>query len=159
QEAEVNGDGQTVSFLFLIGVLIIFIAWINYINLATARSVERAKEVGVRKVLGAFRADLIRQFLTESFILNFIALAIAVLAAYLIAPSFNEFIGKESPIQFSLPLNYWIVFLLVFFAGSFLSGIYPAFVLSGYQPVRVLKGIFKNSTSGILLRKGLITVQ
>jgi putative ABC transport system permease protein len=159
QEAEVNGDGQTVSFLFLIGILIIFIAWINYINLATARSIERAKEVGVRKVLGAFRSDLIRQFLTESFMLNLIALLIAFAAAYIITPAFNEFIGRESAVNFALPLNYWAGFLLMFFGGSFLSGIYPAFVLSGYQPVKVLKGIFKNTSSGVLLRKSLITVQ
>jgi putative ABC transport system permease protein len=159
QEAEVNGDGQTVGFLFLIGILIIFIAWINYINLATARSIERAKEVGVRKVLGAFRSDLIRQFLTESFMLNLIALLIAFAAAYLITPAFNEFIGRESAVNFALPLNYWAGFLLMFFGGSFISGIYPAFVLSGYQPVKVLKGIFKNTSSGVLLRKSLITVQ
>ncbi len=159
QEAEVNGDGQTVGFLFLIGILIIFIAWINYINLATARSVERAKEVGVRKVLGAFRSDLIRQFLTESFMLNLIALLIAFAAAYLITPAFNAFIGRETATNFALPINYWAGFLLLFFAGSFLSGIYPAFVLSGYQPVKVLKGIFKNTSSGVLLRKSLITVQ
>src|SRR5205823_8858816 len=77
QEAEVNGNGQAVSFLYLIAIFIICIAWINYINLATARSVERAKEVGVRKVLGALRATLIRQFLTESFILNLISLALS----------------------------------------------------------------------------------
>jgi putative ABC transport system permease protein len=159
QEAEVNGDGQTVGFLFLIGILIIFIAWINYINLATARSIERAKEVGVRKVLGAFRSDLIRQFLTESFMLNLISLLIALAAAYLITPAFNEFIGRETTTSFALPLNYWTGFLLMFFAGSFLSGIYPAFVLSGYQPVKVLKGMFKNTSSAVLLRKSLITVQ
>ncbi|HLY69337.1 MAG TPA: ABC transporter permease [Puia sp.] len=159
QEAEVNGDGQTVGFLFLIGILIIFIAWINYINLATARSVERAKEVGVRKVLGAFRSDLIRQFLTESFMLNLVALMLAFMTAYLITPAFNEFIGRESPVNFTMPLSYWAGFLLMFFAGSFLSGIYPAFVLSGYQPVKVLKGIFKNTGGGVLLRKSLITVQ
>ena len=159
QEAEVNGDGQTVSFLFLIGILIILIAWINYINLATARSIERAREVGVRKVLGALRTDLIRQFLTESFMLNFIALLIAFFAAYLLTPSFNHFVGRETTLGFSLPANYWAGFLLLFFGGSFLAGIYPAFVLSGYQPVKVLKGIFKNSSSGVILRKALIVTQ
>ena len=159
QEAEINGDGQTVAFLFLIGILIILIAWINYINLATARSIERAREVGVRKVLGALRADLIRQFLTESFMLNFIALMIAFLAAYLLTPAFNQFVGREIADGFTLPANYWAGFLILFFAGSFLAGIYPAFVLSGYQPVKVLKGIFKNTSSGVLLRKALITVQ
>lgn len=159
QEAEVNGDGQTVSFLFLIGVLIIFIAWINYINLATARSIERAREVGVRKVLGALRSNLIGQFLTESFVLNVIALILAVITAFLLTPSFNQFVGREASIGFRLPTQYWTGFLLLFFLGSFLAGIYPAFVLSGYKAVTVLKGIFKNSTSGILLRKTLIVAQ
>ncbi len=159
QEAEVNGDGQTVSFLFLIGILIIIIAWINYINLATARSVERAREVGVRKVLGAMRTDLMRQFLTESLMLNFIALCLAMSLAYLLTPSFNRFVGREASLGFTMPAVYWIGFLTMFFAGSFLAGIYPAFVLSGYQPVKVLKGFFKNSSSGVLLRKALITVQ
>ncbi|MBV9987298.1 MAG: ABC transporter permease [Chitinophagaceae bacterium] len=159
QEAEVNGDGQTVSFLFLIGVLIIFIAWINYINLATARSIERAREVGVRKVLGAVRTDLVGQFLTESLVLNVIALLIAIIAAFLLTPAFNQFTGRDFSPGFRLPLSYWSGFLLLFFAGSFLAGIYPAFVLSGYKPVKVLKGIFKNSTSGIVLRKVLIIAQ
>ncbi|MDB5209678.1 MAG: macB 7, partial [Sediminibacterium sp.] len=159
QEAEVNGDGQTVSFLFLIGVLIIFIAWINYINLATARSIERAREVGVRKVLGALRSYLIGQFLTESFLLNLTALLIALIASFLLTPAFNHFVGREVNIGFSLPTQYWTGFLSLFFLGSFLAGIYPAFVLSGYKAVTVLKGIFKNSTSGILLRKSLIVAQ
>ena len=159
QEAEVNGDGQTVSFLFLIGILIILIAWINYVNLATARSVERAREVGVRKVLGALRADLIRQFLTESLMLNLIALLLALSLAYLLTPSFNRFVGREASLGFTMPVLYWGGFLLMFFAGSFLAGIYPSFVLSGYQPVKVLKGFFKNSSSGVILRKALITVQ
>ncbi len=159
QEAEVNGNGEVVSFLFMIGIFIILIAWINYINLATARSVERAKEVGVRKVLGAGRPALIRQFLTESFLLNFISLAIAFFAAYLLTPAFNRFVGRESMTGFTLPWDYLTGFLALFFAGSFLAGIYPAFVLSGYQPVKVLKGNFKNTSSGIMLRKTLITGQ
>jgi len=159
QEAEVNGDSQVVSFLFLIGIFIILIAWINYINLATARSVERAKEVGVRKVLGAGRSSLIRQFLTESFLLNFISLVIAFFAAYLLTPAFNRFVGREIVMSFSLPWDYLTGFLALFFAGSFLAGIYPAFVLSGYQPVKVLKGNFKNTGGGIRLRKALITGQ
>ena len=159
QEAEVNGDGQIVSFLFLIGIFIIVIAWVNYINLATARSVERAKEVGVRKVLGAGRSSLIRQFLAESFLLNFISLVIAFFAAYLLTPAFNQFVGRETVIGFTLPWAYLTGFLVLFFAGSFVAGIYPAFVLSGYQPVKVLKGNFKNTSSGIRLRKALITGQ
>ncbi|HYK47268.1 MAG TPA: ABC transporter permease [Parafilimonas sp.] len=159
QEAEVNGNGQSVSFLFLIAFLIIGIAWINYINLATARSMERAREVGVRKVLGALRANLIRQFLIESFLLNLAACILALAAVYLLSPSFNQFTGRTENLSFSLPSDYWFGFLAMFLAGSLLAGIYPAFVLSGFQPVTVLKGVFKNSSGGLILRKSLIIAQ
>jgi len=159
QEAEVNGNGQSVSFLFLIAFFIIGIAWINFINLATARSMERAREVGVRKVLGALRSNLIKQFLIESFLLNLVAFFLALVCVYLLTPGFNQFTGRAVQAGFSLPADYWLGFILMFLFGSFLSGIYPAFVLSGYQPVTVLKGLFKGSSSGFLLRKGLIITQ
>ena len=158
QEAEVNGNGKAVSFLFMIAFFIITIAWINYTNLATARSLERAKEVGLRKVLGAIRGDLILQFLTESFLMNTLALLLAIGLAWLLAPSFDTLIGTNAG-AFSLPADYMLGFLGIFILGSFLSGIYPAFVLSGYHPITVLKGLFRNSTSGQLLRKGLIIGQ
>jgi len=159
QEAEVNGNGQSVSFLFMIAFFIIGIAWINYINLATARSLERAREVGVRKVVGALRGNLIRQFLVESFLLNLVAFVFAIICVYLLTPWFNKFTGRDAASLFSLPQDYWLGFLAMFLTGSLLSGIYPAFVLSGFQPVTVLKGLFKNSTSGLVLRKSLIIVQ
>ena len=159
EEAEVNGDGRSVQFLFLVSILIITIAWINYTNLATVRSLERAREVGVRKVLGALRRDLISQFLLESFLLNFLALAIALILAMLLTPSFNRLIGKDLGSGLYMPISYLIGFVLLFLMGTLLSGIYPAFVLSGYHPVAVLKGAFKNSGKGQFLRKGLIIGQ
>jgi putative ABC transport system permease protein len=159
QEAEVNGNGQSVSFLFMIAFFIIGIAWINYINLATARSMERAREVGVRKVVGALRSNLIKQFLVESFLLNLMAFLLAIISVYLLTPWFNKFTGRETQLFFHLPSNYWLGFLAMFLAGSLLSGIYPAFVLSGFKPVLVLKGLFKNSSSGLILRKSLIITQ
>lgn len=159
QEAEVNGNGQSVSFLFLIAFFIIGIAWINYINLATARSLERAREVGVRKVVGAVRKNLVLQFLIESVILNLTALIVALLLAILLTPSFNQLTGKDQLGSFSLPTNYWLGFMAMFLGGSLLAGIYPAFVLSGFRPVLVLKGLFKNSAGGLVLRKGLIIAQ
>jgi putative ABC transport system permease protein len=158
QEAEVNGNGQAVGFLFLVAIFIIGIAWINYINLATARSVERAREVGVRKVLGALRIDLIRQFLTESFLLNIVALLLSVGIFFALLIPFDQFTGHTST-NISLTPYYWQLFAILFIGGTLLSGMYPAFVLSGFQPITVLKGMFKNSTSGLLLRKGLIVVQ
>ncbi len=159
QEAEVNGNGQAVSFLFLIAIFIICIAWINYINLATARSIERAREVGVRKVLGALRGSLIRQFLTESFVLNLVSLVLSLGVFFLLLHAFDSFTGRDHYTGFALTANYWFVFFSLFLAGTFLSGIYPAFVLSGFRPVVVLKGAFKNTSSGLLLRKSLIVIQ
>jgi putative ABC transport system permease protein len=159
QEAEVNGNGQAVSFLFLIALLIICIAWINYINLATARSVERAKEVGVRKVLGASRAELMRQFLAESLLLNLVACVISFGLFFALLRPFDFFTGRSESIDFALTRNYWLLFAGLFLLGTFLSGIYPAFVLSAFQPIRVLKGAFKNTSRGIILRKGLIVAQ
>ena len=159
QEAEVNGNGQAVSFLFLIAIFIICIAWINYINLATARSVERAKEVGVRKVLGAVRSNLIRQFLMESLVLNIISLILSLLIFFILLHPFDSFTGRDNYTGFALTGSYWSIFFGMFALGTVLSGLYPAFVLSGFKPVVVLKGAFKNTSSGLLLRKSLIVVQ
>jgi putative ABC transport system permease protein len=159
QEAETNGSGRSVSFLFIIAFFIIGIAWINYINLSTARSLERAKEVGIRKVLGALRKNLIGQFLIESLLLNIIAFLLSVGIVYLLAPWFNQLTGANIGRRFYLPGNYWLGFAGMFLAGSFCSGIYPAFVLSGFQPIQVLKGLFKSSIGGITLRKSLIVGQ
>lgn len=159
QEAEVNGNGQAVSFLFLIAIFIICIAWINYINLATARSTERAREVGMRKVLGAVRSNLVRQFMMESFLLNLAALLLSIGIFRLLLPAFDKFVGRDSYTHFTLTSSYWQIIIGLFLLGTFLSGIYPAFVLASFRPITVLKGIFKNSSGGITLRKGLIVTQ
>ncbi|HSU27955.1 MAG TPA: ABC transporter permease [Chitinophagaceae bacterium] len=158
-EAGVNGNGRAVRFMFLIGFIIMAIAWVNYINLSTARSVERGKEVGVRKVLGAGKAQLIRQFLLESLLLNLVALLIACCAFYMLVPTFNSLMGREEPARFAMSNAYLVLFTGLFAAGTLLSGLYPAFVISGYKPVSVLKGAFKNTSKGLLLRKGLIIGQ
>lgn len=159
QEAEVNGNGQAIGFLFLVAIFIIGIAWINYINLATARSVERAREVGVRKVLGALKSSLIRQFLVESFLLNVIAFLFSLIAFNLLLPAFDRFVGRDVHTAFSLTSDYWMLFLALFAGGTLLSGLYPSIVLSSFQPIAVLKGVFKSSAGGISLRKGLIVIQ
>lgn len=159
QEAEVNGNGQAVSSLFWIAIIIICIAWVNYVNLSTARSVERAKEVGVRKVMGVLRMGLIKQFFVESLLINLISLAISVAALLLLIPVFNRFAGLEAASLITLSPSYWLLFALLFFAGTLLSGLYPAFVLSGFKPILVLKGAFKNSSRGLILRKSLIIAQ
>ncbi len=159
QEAETNGNGQRITFLFLIAIFIICIAWINYINLTTARSLERAKEVGIKKVLGAIRINLIKQFAIENFILNAISFLISIVLFYALLKNFDAFTGRDSYTGISLSHKYWLIFTTLFLVGTLLSGIYPAFVLSGFMPIKVLKGAFKNSTSGVNLRKGLIITQ
>lgn len=159
QEAEVNGSGQAVGFLLLVAVFIIGIAWVNYINLSTARSVERAREVGVRKVMGAARAHLMRQFMVESLMINLVALVLALVAFKTLLPAFDRFTGRDVVTSFALTPVYWWLFMGLFATGTLLSGLYPAFVLSGFQPVTVLKGAFKNTSGGHNLRRGLIIAQ
>ncbi|MCE3227718.1 MAG: FtsX-like permease family protein [Bacteroidetes bacterium] len=159
QEAEVNGSGRMVYFLFLIAIFIIVIAWINYINLTTARSAERAKEVGVKKVVGAGRSDLIKQFFAENILLNSTSLVISVILFLSLSNTFDHFTQRSDYSVTVLSSSYWMWFILLFAFGTFISGIYPAFVLSGFQPVKVLKGAFKNTASGNWLRKGLTVSQ
>lgn len=159
QEAEVNGDGRAVSVLLLIAFFILAIAWINYVNLATARSIERGREVGVRKVLGAGKGQLMRQFLAESLLLNLLAFVLSLILASLVLPAFNQFTGKEISLTFLGNPWFWGLTGGVLVAGSILAGLYPAFVLSAFRPVSVLKGLLKRSSGGMSLRKGLIVFQ
>ena len=159
QEAEVNGNGQAVSWLFLIAFFILAIAWTNYINLATARSLERAKEVGVRKVMGALRPQLVGQFMMESLLLNFSALLLALLAAKIAMPFFSNFLEQPLEFTFTENLDFWIVMIGVFLIGTTLSGVYPAFVMSGVKPIIVLKGVLPKITGGLSMRRTLIVSQ
>ncbi len=150
--------------LLAIALLIIVIAWVNYINLSTAKSLERAKEVGVRKVAGATRQQLIRQFLTESLIINIAALLVALLLVMLLQGSFNDLVQHRLSIfyLFEKGLNGYtiaITFGSLLVAGILASGFYPAFVLSSFKPVLILKGIFTRSRKGIVLRKALVIGQ
>lgn len=159
QEAEVNGNGQAVSWLFLIAFFILAIAWTNYINLATARSLERAKEVGVRKVMGALREQLVGQFMMESLILNLSALVLALSVSYFAMPYFSNFLEQQITFTFADNVSFWLIMLLVFAGGTFLSGMYPAFVMSGIRPIVVLKGIMPKLTGGMSMRRVLIVSQ
>jgi putative ABC transport system permease protein len=164
KEAEANGSQKEIYFLAVIGVFILFIAWINYINLSTAKSMERAKEVGLRKVVGAVKQQLVTQFLLESFIINFSALILATAIIAVFAPFFNQFIGKEISNNFfstglgSEPM-FWATVLMIFGSGALLVGAYPAFVLSSFLPAKVLKGLMVQSKSGISLRRVLVSFQ
>ncbi len=158
-EAEINGNGDAVYFLLIIAVFIVIIAWVNYINLSTARAMERAKEVGLRKVVGAFRSQLIRQFLAESLLVNFFAVLLAVALVILSLNYFNQLAG----LSFSWPLWsepwFWGALVGLFVCGTLLAGGYPAFVLSSFQPITVLRGKFSRSSQGNFLRKILVVLQ
>ncbi|HMJ71060.1 MAG TPA: ABC transporter permease [Cyclobacteriaceae bacterium] len=159
EEPEINGDEKIVNFLSMIGIFVIIIAWINYINLSTAKAMERAKEVGVRKVMGAFKSQLVRQFLVEAALVNLISIVIAMLIVGLVLNYFNNISGQS--LTFAHLLQPWYLALAgsLWVIGTVLSGFYPAAVLSSFKPVSVLKGKLKNSFGGIFLRKSLVVFQ
>ncbi|MEQ9167262.1 MAG: ABC transporter permease, partial [Fulvivirga sp.] len=157
-EFKPNGNAQATNFLYIIAFFIILIAWVNYINLTTAKSMERSKEVGIRKVMGSMRGQLVKQFLVESFILNLISLLASLLFIYLLLPYFNLLTGRE--IAFELfDSNILLLIGGILVLGTVLSGLYPALVLSGFKPVAILKGKLKNSSGGKTLRKGMVVFQ
>jgi len=159
-----TGSATVVWGMLIIAVFIIIIAWVNYINLTTGRSAERAREVGVRKVTGATKQQLIRQFLTESFLINVIALLLAVAFMFLLQPAFNALVGHKLSYTYLLQksmggFSVSIGLAALMLAGIFISGFYPSFVLSSFKPIQVLKGKFTTSKKGILLRQVLVVGQ
>lgn len=152
-----SGNLKYVYILSFIAIIIVVIACINFMNLATARSAERAREVGVRKVMGSFRSQLVAQFLTEAILLSFFGMAIAIFGVYLLLPSFNDLVEKQLQFVFSWDLILALVALAVFVGA--LAGLYPAFALSSFSPVVVMKGNFSGSTKGAWLRNGLVVFQ
>jgi len=158
-EPEINGDGKTVYLLLGIAFFIAIIAWVNYINLATARAINRAKEVGIRKTVGSQRRQLIAQFLSESALLNVLALVLAIIIVIVAIPGFNRLSGQQLSFSLFKEINFWMGLIGLFLVGVFFSGLYPAFVLSGFQPIEVLKGKLASTSKGSLLRKGLVVFQ
>lgn len=158
-EPEENGDANTVSILSLIAFSVLIIAWVNYINMSSSRALERAREVGIRKVVGAHRRQLIRQFLFEAFLMNILAAGISILIVALVLPSFNQLTGRDLTMSLFGEPTFWAGLTALFLAGALLSGLYPAFVLSSFKPIDVLKGKFSNSGKGYLFRKILVVFQ
>ena len=156
-EAEVNGHRRTVEFLTLIAFFILIIAWINYLNLTTARAVERAKEVGIRKVVGSQRQQLIAQFLSESLVINLLAALLALTLSQLLRPTFQTLTQGHFAHAFTVEMG--TMLFALFAVGTLLSGLYPALVLSSYQPLSVLKGSVRGVRRGAFLRKGLVMLQ
>lgn len=158
-EPEANGDGKTTYLLLGIAFFIVIIAWVNYINLATARAITRAREVGVRKAIGSQRRQLIFQFLSESAFLNGVALVLALIIVLIAIPGFNNLSGQQLSFGLFAKSNFWLSLVALFLIGTFLSGLYPAFVLSGFNPTEVLKGKKGSSKQSGLLRKSLVVFQ
>ena len=158
-ELETNGSMQTVRFLSLLAIFIFVIACINFLNLSTARSVARAKEVGVRKVTGASRGWLIRQFLFEAFLVNAVAVVIGITVFQFSLPYMADTANIPASITVWADPQFYALLVVMLATGTLLSGIYPAFVLSSYEPVIVLKGKFGNSAKGNFLKKGLVVFQ
>ncbi len=156
-EVQANGDINTIIVFMTIGLFILLIAAINYINLTTAWSLERAKEVGVKKVLGVPRRQIVIQFLLEASLIAFLAFGCAVLLAEWLRPAFQEWAGVTLETMLSFRLLAPLLFLTVLIGC--LSGIYPALFISGMQSAQILKGRFRTSPTGILVRKSLIIAQ
>jgi len=154
-----NGNIAYVYIFLAIAFLILLVACINFMNLATARSAQRAREVGMRKVLGAHRWQLAWQFLSESVLTALIAMLLALLLVELVLPVFNASTGKALHFDYLDNRLTFLVLLGIVLLVSLLAGSYPAFFLSAFQPVKVLKGKFATGAQGTLLRKGLVVAQ
>jgi len=152
-----GGNVTSVYILIAVAILILVIACINFMNLATARSAERAKEVGVRKVMGSFKKQLITQFLTESFVLSALGVTMAVVVVVFILPHFNYLTERHLRLSFDITTILSLCALTAFV--GLLAGIYPSFVLSSFNPVVVMKGTFTGSQKGKWIRNGLVIFQ
>ncbi|NER13026.1 FtsX-like permease family protein [Leptobacterium flavescens] len=158
-ENEANGNARSVYIFIVIGIAILLMAWINYINLATARSLTRAKEVGVQKVMGGQRRQLVGQFMMESFVFNGFAIALSVGILFYLSPFLSGFMGLEIgafPVKQTI---FWLLIAVLWIVGSVLSGWYPALILSSYKAVDVLKGKLSTSDRTASLRKSLVVFQ
>ncbi|MCC8426709.1 ABC transporter permease [Mucilaginibacter sp. UR6-11] len=153
-----NGRSKFIQLFGIIAGFILLIACINFMNLSTARSEKRAKEVGIRKVVGAQKASLVLQFIGESVFLSFLAGIIAIIIVLLCLPAYNQFTEKQLAIAIS-DINTWLLFTGFILFTGLLAGSYPAFFLSSFRPVKVLKGTFKKADALVTPRKALVVLQ
>jgi putative ABC transport system permease protein len=158
-EAEPGGNARSVYALIVVAIFLVVIAWVNFINMSGARSLERAREVGMRKVTGAFRSQLLIQFLFESVLVNLFAIVVALILVALLHRSFNLLTGEQ--LDYSLVANsgFWAAILAMFIAGAFLSGIYPALFLSSFKPTTVFQGVSELKVGGLGMRRILVIFQ
>lgn len=158
-EAEEGGDISVIYIFGAVSAFMLIIACINYMNLATARSANRAKEVGVRKVMGSQRKQLIMQFITESVVLTLIALVLSILLIYALLPAFNSLANKHLPFNYILQTPVVLTLLGVTLFSGIVGGSYPAFYLSGFNPVNVLKGKLSTRGGSVVFRRVLVVLQ
>ncbi len=154
-----TGSLSNIYVFSIIGLFILAIAIVNFMNLSTARSMERAKEVGIRKSIGAYRSSLVFQFLGESFIIVFLSMLVAIILVFIAMPSMASFTGKVLSIQQVITWENIPIFFCALFGISIVAGSYPALALSGFAPVSVLKGIAKSNFGGVNLRRALVVFQ
>jgi len=158
-EAEENGDIKRIYIFSAIAFFILLIACINYMNLSTARSALRAREIGIRKTVGAERSGLIAQFLSESLLISWMAMILAIGLAWMLLPWLNKVSGQQLSMNNLFDTKTILLLASVPFLVGLCSGIYPALFMSSFQPVKVLKGLFKAGGSTISFRKILVTAQ
>ena len=158
-EKEIKGNKKSLITLIIIAIVILLTAWINYINLTTARAMERAKDVGIRKVSGAFRHQLIRQYLIDSWLVNIAAIVLAAIFVIALKPIFNQVIGENIGLFLLRQPIFWLSGVSVFLLGIFLSGFYPAFIMTRVKPSVILKGNYFKSGSAGTTRQVLVIFQ
>jgi len=154
----IGGKIKYVVLFTIVSIVILLLACINFVNLATARSLKRAKEVGIRKAIGARKTALVKQFMGEAFLLTLIATVLAIVLALVLLPIFNELVEKQLSFNFGSP-QHWLILIGILIATSLAAGSYPAFFIASFHPVKVLKGNFQSKFNAGLFRQGLVLFQ
>jgi putative ABC transport system permease protein len=157
-EPEPTGNSKAVSILFYFSIFLLIIAWINYINIENAKAIERAKEIGIKKTNGSTQWMLIRQFISEAVVFNLFCYAVTIFLYILINPIYKKTVGI-APDVLVTDAVFWGVFSLIVILGVAVSSAYPAWVLSSFRPIEVLRGHFEHSKHSLVMRKGLVTLQ
>ena len=158
-EPEVNGSAQTVNFLLIISILIILIASVNYINLTTAKSIERAREIGIRKIVGSSKGSIIIQSVTEFLLINIFATLLALILVYFVSPFYQDIIGEDIPVNLLVTTGFWTNIGMLFLLNILFSGVYPALVLSSITPSAITGNKFTSTSRKHILRKVLVVGQ
>ncbi len=158
-EIEPNGNISNVYIFSTIAIFVLILACINFMNLSTARSMYRAKEIGMRKVTGASRFQIVQQFLSESVLISFIALALSVIIVNILLPLFNNFVSKDLSFGFDSNSSSILLLMLIGLITGILAGSYPAFFLSAFMPASILKNVHKTTSKGKMIRPVLVVAQ